>query len=212
MPRRRATGDGHHHEICRHRFGHVDLPRGNTCIGHGRAVVKDHLHPEAMMTALCNGLADPAQADDADTLSRHRMPQHLRRPPAFPAPGAQQTLAFARAPRCGQDQEQRNIRRGIGHRTGRVGDDHPRRLCRRHIDMVVAHAEIAQHPAAGGRNIGKDTGVKAVAQRRQHIVVIAQGSAQLVRGQHPVFLIPQGDVETGAGRVQHAGRQAAGDK
>ena len=29
-----------------------------------------------------------------------------------------------------------------------------------------------------------------------------QGGAQFFRGQHPVFLIPQRDVEAGAGRVQ----------
>ena len=212
VTRRRATGDGHHHEIRSHRFGHADLSCRNTRIGNGRAVVEHHLHPETMVTTLCDRLADPAQPDDAHAAPRHRIPQHLRRSPAFPAPGAQQPLAFARAPRRGQDQEQRDICGGIGHCTGRVGDDHARRLCRRHVDVVIAHAEIAQHPAAGRRHIGKDAGIKPVAQRRQHIVIVAQGGAKLVRGQHPVLLIPQGHVEPGAGGIQHAGRQAAGDQ
>ena len=86
--------------------------------------------------------------------------QHLRRVPALPLPGAQQPLAFARAPRGHQDQRQRDIGGGIGHGARGVGDGKPGGAGGRDVDMVVADAEIGQDPGAGRGHIGKDIGLK----------------------------------------------------
>ncbi len=137
--------------------------------------------------------------------------QKLRRVPALPAASPQHPLALARPPRGHQDQRQRHIRRGFGHRTRGIAYRHACRFGRRDVDMVVADAEIGDQPGAR-RHAGKDLGRKAVAQRRQHRIVIGQRRAQLGLGQGQLRGPRQRHLEARSRRLHDLVRQGSRDQ
>ena len=79
------------------------------------------------------------------------------------------------------------------------------------VDMVVTDPEIRQQSRARMWHIGKNIGLKAVADGRQHRIVIAQRGAEFFGAQHG-GVIAQGHVEPGGGGGQNLVGQAAGDQ
>jgi len=62
-----AAGYGHHNHIhLANQLRDIRHLLGREFHRFRRAVIILYLHPEPEMTALCNGLPDPAHADDAD--------------------------------------------------------------------------------------------------------------------------------------------------
>ena len=138
--------------------------------------------------------------------------QHLRRLPAGPAAGAHQPFALARAARGHQDQRQGDVGGRIRDNAGGVRHRNPCRTRRRHVDMVIARAEIGQHPCAR-RRAGKGGGVKAIAQRRHDRVKARQRLCHLALGQGRAAVAEggvKGPGDGGLGRGSHpAGHEKA---
>ena len=137
------------------------LPRPVTdCRRAARGIA--HLHPKSGC-ALCNGLTDPAHADDTQRPSGHRCAQQLGRRPSGPLTAAHETVAFNHAAGSRQDQGPRQIRCGIREHIRRIGDDNSPLPCGVDVDVVVADGIVGHNfETTGG---GQDVGVEGVRQR-----------------------------------------------
>ena len=174
-----AAGHRHDHEIRGHCFGHLYLPRGQAGVFDAGSVVEHHLHVKAMVAAPGDRLADPPEADDSKAFSADVGSQHLHRPPAIPTPGPQQPFPLPQPPGGHQDQADRDVRSGIRHRPGGVGNEDSGGLRGIGVDVIVTHPKVGKDPCARRGNISENIGLEAVAQSRQHGIVVAQGGAKL---------------------------------
>ena len=86
-------------------------------------------------------LADPAQADDADTPAAQRGGK--REGPAFgPEPAAHEPVGLGQASDGGNQQPDREIPHLVIQHIGRIGHDDAAGDCRLEVDRVIADAEI----------------------------------------------------------------------
>ncbi len=108
--------------------------------------------------------------------------QHLGRMPALPVAGAHKAFALCRTSGRHEHQGQGNVSGGISHGTGRIGYDHPCRLCCRHINMVIAHTKIREDLCPGRARFGKDISAEEITQGWQDTIVVLQ------RIQHLCFI------------------------
>ena len=143
-----------------------------------RSVGINHLHAETEVTAPRDGLADAPHADDADGATSQVKAQQLGRMPALPLAGADHAFAFAGAAGGHQHQGHRNIGGGVGHGAGRVGHGDAMATAGIDVDMIVAHTEIRDHPAARAAEILQGFRGDGIAQRDHHPVIERKGRAQ----------------------------------
>ena len=106
------------------------------------------------------------------------------------AEGLTSVLALARAAAGRKDQRHADIGGGGGEDIGGVGDNHARGRGGGSVDVVIAYAEIAQHPAAeaarlrllkgsGGELIPKGRQDRVIGAERHGAFVLAHAAAVL---------------------------------
>src|SRR5688500_20185137 len=95
-----------------------------------------------MVRTLGHGLADPAESDDAQRLSRHSGTEHVGGPPAGPAAIAQFTLSLGYTAGDGEQEEQRAVGGVFGQhaRGSRLRDALLSRRAK--VDRIVSNSHM----------------------------------------------------------------------
>src|SRR5258705_715623 len=106
-----------------------------------RVVVQDP-HPEAPGSAR-HGLADPAEADDADRRSVDVGSHQEHRAPRLPVAGADVTVPFDEPPGGGHQQAPGEVRGWLREHAGGVADRDSARGAGWDVDVVEADREVA---------------------------------------------------------------------
>ena len=106
---------------------------------------REHFHPERL-GAPGHRAADPAEAVDAERHPFERGPHQLQGLPSVPAPGADQRVAFAEAPRDGEDEEPRQVGGRLRQDSRRVRHDHAPPPTRVEVDVVRPDGAVSDDP------------------------------------------------------------------
>jgi hypothetical protein len=174
------------------------------------ARVVQHLHAEAGGAA-SYGLADAAEADDAQHGAVHVAPQVLVDVPARPATGAQVGFRLPRASRRREDEQEGEVGGRLVQHTGRVAHGDAVVGCGLEVDVVVTDGDVG-HDAQPGRARREHSGVDAIREqaddrvdfRRQRDDLVVREAALPVR-------LDQGVADLGE-RFEAAGREPARDQ
>ncbi len=168
-----------------------------------------HLHAEAGATT-GDGLPDAPEADDAQDRLVRVDTEVLGDPPTRPAPGPQVTLGVRGEPSRREDQQERQVRRGLVEDPRRVAHrDAPRRR-RGDIDVVVADRDGGDDPQPVPAR-GEHLVVDAVGEDAQQRVRVSGGVAQLRFREGNVLLVEDDVVAGGDERVGPALGEPSGD-
>ncbi len=130
--------------------------RGGELNFFGRAIEKLDAHAKAEVTAPCDGLSDPAHADNADGFACDVAAKHLGRGPARPIARSGEALAFACAAGGHQEKRQADIGGGVCDRARCVCYGNAVITGSGDIDVVDANSEVGQNFAFGAAKFCKN--------------------------------------------------------
>lgn len=162
------------------------------------------------MTALGHGLADAAEADDAERLAGDLAADHVGRPPSTPFAGPYLPLALACPPSDRKQQRHGDVGGAICENAGRVGDDDAGSLGGRDVDVIVADAIVAEDLRAEAAT-GEEVGRKSIRNCRKNGVIGPECFSQFCSRQRHVPFV-QGDVEAFGKHLLHRRRPTTGDE
>ena len=175
-----------------------------------RAVVVDHLHAEAQRTTPRDGPADAPHAQDAQRRAMHVGTGELVEDAALvPLTGAHEALGFAKAPGRCHHQREAEVGGRFGQHVGRIGHQHAACRASRHVDVVVADADIA-HRLDRWASI-EQCRVDSVAAVAHHALLAVQALLQFVSAPYRVVRVVI-DLEVIAQALSDVGEGGSGDE
>ena len=175
------------------------------------ARVVPHVHPEARGAAR-DRLADAAEPDEPERRAVDVLTEVLHDVPARPARVSQVRFGGRRQARRREDEEERQVGRGLVEDPRRVA--HRDAAPRRHldIDVVVTDRDVGDGPKPAGGTSGDDVGVDAVGEQADDGVDGRGDGHQFVVAVRLVTVARNDDVPGVDQRLGSARGELAGDE